>query len=109
MDNHEFIDERIKNVCNEIIAVQSPAEIYLIGTKINVSSKLKDFKLAVIVGDDEDIYKAEDNIYRSVDCEIPFELIVYNKTRFENLSAQKYSYASRITEKGYKMYGQEQK
>ena len=95
----------ITSVADRIVELCSPVEIYLATYKHNLKEELTSFKLLVVVNDVQKVYAIEERIYMETDCEIPFDVIVYNKTVWEKLKDDYGTFAHKVFESGDKLYG----
>lgn len=96
-------DKNIDHVCQKIIDKFSPEKIILFSCKHSPSGRLSSFKLCIIVdGGDADM--VEHDIYMVIDCDIPFDALVYNKSDFDKISLRSGSFAQRIVSEGSVLY-----
>lgn len=95
----------IESVVGEIVDLLSPQTIYLYNRKLNPKGELTSFKLCVI-SDLSDREQAERDIYRKVDCPIPFDILLYTPQEWEHLREDPATFASRIQQEGTVLYGQ---
>lgn len=98
-------NEIIKAVADRVVELCSPAEIYLATHKYNLRQELTAFKLLIVVNDVKKVSDVEEKIYMETDCEIPFDVIVYNKTVWEKLIDDYGTFAHKVYESGDKLYG----
>ncbi len=70
-------DERITGLCERIADLVKPVRIIIFNEKHTPSGELVSFKLCVIVKENE-CTKIEQKIYLSLECEVPFDVLVYN-------------------------------
>ncbi len=96
-------DKKIYHVCQQIIDKFSPEKIILFSCKHSPSGRLSSFKLCIIVdGGDADMI--EHDIYMGIDCDIPFDALVYDKSDFDKISLRSGSFAQRIVSEGSVLY-----
>jgi len=95
----------IKSVVEDVAKCCSPVCIYLATKKQNIKGELTAFKLLVVVNDVKNVTKIESDIYMSVDCEIPYDVIVYNNSVWENLIDDYGTFAHTVWENGDRLYG----
>ena len=95
-------NEYIQQVTKEIIEYCHPNKIILFSWKHNVKDELSSFKLIVIADHSEGL---SHDLYLNIDCEIPFDLVVYSTTQWEELSHTQNSLAERAIQKGVVLYG----
>ena len=98
----------IKKTADNIAELSNPIRIYLISHKINhATDELISFKLAVIVSDDTDsISELECYLYTAVDCDYPYDLVLYKESEWETLSDDPRTFAWAIRETGGVLYEQ---
>ncbi len=87
-------DQRITQLCDQIAALVHPVRIIIYNCKRSISNELSSFKLCVIVHEGN-CGKIEQKIYLSLDCEVPFDVLVYTGEQWNALIKDKYSFASR--------------
>ncbi|HAG12425.1 MAG TPA: hypothetical protein DCG49_01005 [Ruminococcus sp.] len=100
--------KEIKATANEIAKLGKPLKIYLISHKTNhVTNELVSFKLALIVSDDTaNISELECYLYTAVDCDYPYDLVLYKESEWETLSKDPRTFAWSIRETGGVLYEQ---
>ncbi len=91
-------------VRDRIMELVEPRKIILFGLKTLVSGETSSFKLCVVT-DSEDRLAIEKMIYIEIDCEIPFDIVVYTTAEWNTLSVMKGTFANRISETGSVLYG----
>ena len=100
INNHVLeLIEQIKRECN-------PVQIILISNKINTKDELISFKLCIIVNDVPSVAELEGELYMKLDCEIPFDLLVYNLSEWEELTAVVDTFAFKVKNAGVVLYEQ---
>jgi hypothetical protein len=97
------LSEKIKQVCDEIVAKFSPERVYLFNVKHDLEDEPRGFKLCIVV-DKDDNRSIEKRIYLEVESDIPFDILVYTSGEWDGLISQHDSFAKRITEKGTIVY-----
>lgn len=95
----------ISCVCDAIVQMLSPKKIILFNLKQNVTGETRSFKLCV-VSEIEDKDAAERRIYLEIECEVPFDVLIYTPEEWTALSIERESFAHRILEKGTVVYEQ---
>ena len=70
-------DDRITRLCEEIAGLVRPVRIIIFNEKHTPAGDLVSFKLCVIVKETE-CTKTEQKIYLTLECEVPFDVLVYN-------------------------------
>lgn len=91
-------------VVEEIARRFQPERIYLYNHKRNPKGDTLSFKLCVI-SNFGDKAAAERNIYLDIDCEVPFDVILYTPGEWESLCGKKDSFARKIDLTGMVVYG----
>lgn len=90
----------LKKSCGEI------KKIFLISYKVNNDAELTSFKLALILDDiAENLPELECRLYLEVDCELPFDLVIYKESEFERLKSEIGTFAWKIENSGAEIYG----
>ena len=98
----------IQATANAIAKLGKPLKIYLISHKTNhATCELISFKLAVIVSDETaSISELECFLYTAVDCDYPYDLVLYRLSEWETLSEDPRTVAWSIRETGGVLYEQ---
>ena len=89
-------------ICSDVIKEVTPSKIVANGEKKN-GDKLREVSLLVVVKGDPK--EAERRLYRSIDCDLALNLLVYNENDFSALEKDETSYAYSIMSKGRVLYG----
>ncbi|MBR3269365.1 MAG: hypothetical protein IKI58_11670 [Oscillospiraceae bacterium] len=102
-----MIYPEIQATADEIAALGKPLKIYLISHKTNhATSELASFKLALIVKDETaNISELACFLYTAVDCDCPYDLVLYRESEWETLSQDPRTFAWSIRENGSVLYG----
>lgn len=98
------IPEDIRAVCQSITEQFSPESIYLFSNKRGGIGKSAGFKLCVIL-DCNDMEVVERKIYLDIDCDVPFDVVLYSPETWRELLTRKGSLAERIQKTGVLVYG----
>ena len=100
--------KEIQETADEIAKLGKPLKIYLISHKTNhASNELISFKLAVIVSDETaSISELECYLYTAVDCDYPYDLVLYKESEWKTLSNDPRTFAWSIRETGGVLYEQ---
>lgn len=98
-----ILSEPVSKVVRSIIRLLSPIQIYLYNQRINSKNDTSSFKLCV-VANVPDRFAAERDVYMDVDCEVPFDLLIYTPAEWEETTAQPNSFARKILETGMVVY-----
>ena len=70
-------DDRITGLCEGIAELVKPVRLIIFNEKHTPAGELVSFKLCVITKETE-CSKIEQKIYLSLECEVPFDVRVYN-------------------------------
>lgn len=98
------MDGRLKKLCEQIACDTKAKKIILYGNKAHpTSGELREVNLCIIV--DEDPKEAEIRLYRRLESDLSFNLLVYDEKNFATLCADPTSYAHSIVQKGTVLYG----
>ena len=98
----------IQKTADSIAKLGKPLKIYLISHKTHhATNELISFKLALIVRDDTpSISELECYLYTAVDCDYPYDLVLYKLSEWETLSQDPRTFAWSIRETGGVLYEQ---
>ncbi|MDR0918668.1 MAG: hypothetical protein LBM93_05390 [Oscillospiraceae bacterium] len=96
--------DNINIVVEEILNNADVKKIILISKKIDVQGGLQSFKLCVVVETDN-VSQTEEQLYMQIDCDINFDLILYNTADWERLSKEHGAFAWKIKQTGAVLYG----
>ena len=92
----------LDKICKTVIDEVSPSKVILYGEKKN-GEKLREASLLIVVKGDPK--EAERRLYRILDCDVAFNLLVYREEDFILLEKDETSYAYSIMSKGRVRYG----
>ncbi len=92
----------IQEVVSALSQMPDVEKVYLFRMKTD-SNGLASFKLCVIFQTSEK-QKAETQIYRDIDCDIPFDVILYTPQEWAAQEKMVYSFANRVKKEGYLLY-----
>lgn len=95
----------IENVCRAITESFAPKKIIIYNKKANPSGEVSSFKLCAVI-DTPNTLQCEGEIYARVECDLPFDVLVYTPEQWDKFSAQTDSFAARIAGTGVEIYGQ---
>ena len=103
-----MIYPEIQATADAIAKLGKPLKIYLISTKSNhITGELISFKLALIVKNETpSISELECFLYTAVDCDYPYDLVLYKQSEWETLSQDPRTFAWSIRETGGVLYEQ---
>lgn len=94
----------ILKMADEILDICNPKKIIIFSKKYNMAQELTAFKLCVIVPDSIDTSELECRIYLELDCENPFNVILYNISEWERICVDNGSFANSIIRNGVVIY-----
>lgn len=102
-----MIYPEIQATADAIATLGSPNRIYLISRKTNhTTQELISFKLALVVADDTpNISEMECYLYSSIDCDYPYDLVLYKQSEWDTLSEDPRTFAWAIKQTGSVLYG----
>ncbi|MBE6581780.1 MAG: hypothetical protein E7648_00785 [Ruminococcaceae bacterium] len=92
----------LDKICKTVIDEVSPSKVILYGEKKN-GEQLREASLLIVVKSDPK--EAERRLYRILDCDVAFNLLVYREEDFILLEKDETSYAYSIMSKGRVLYG----
>lgn len=96
--------DTVKKLCADITQAVDTARVILYGTKFTPDGKtVREINLCLVVR--EDVKKAEARLYRELESELVFNLLLYSEEDFNTLTADATSYAHSIMTKGTVLYG----
>lgn len=96
-------DSLITQVANQIIPIASPRSIIVYNKKYDMDGSLDSFKLC-LVGDFPDRRRLLSQIF-DIDCEVPFDILLYSPEQFDQLKEDAGAFANRVYRKGKIIYG----
>lgn len=94
----------IQEVVEKIVKLARPSRIIQYNTKYDMDGELSSFKLC-IVGEIPDKRRLLSQIFDQIDCDVPFDVLLYTDSQFEQLREQEEAFASRVDRKGRVLYG----
>lgn len=95
----------VRRVVKRLLPLLEPEAIYMYNRKVSAQGVTDSFKLCVIA-DVLDKQAAELAVYRQIDCEVPFDLLLYTPEEWREFIAQEDSFAHRIYMTGTILYGE---
>lgn len=98
-------DKIITTLVEDIAKYCEPVKIILFSSKTDIAGRLRSFKLCIIVRDVESVAELEGNLYLNTDCPIPFDILIYNLSEWEELVHDEASFAGRVNSSGVVLYG----
>lgn len=93
-------------ILDEIKKLVNPVKLILFHKKTGNSEKIIGFKVCIIV-DTKNKLEIEKNIYKHIDSNIPFDVILYTCDEWNKLKLNEHSFVNQILQKGYFIYGKE--
>lgn len=80
---------------------QDIKRIFIISFKVDNTGELTSFKLALILDDNaQNLPELECRLYLEVDCELPFDLVIYRQGEFDKLKEECGTFAWKINNSG---------
>lgn len=102
-----ILSPHVRELVSAIAALCSPEKIYLFNAKRNLENQVTSFKLCV-VADTEDKAALERKLYLELDCELPYDLVLYTPAEWNEFAAMPHSFAGEILGKGVLLYDKAQ-
>ena len=93
----------LMNVVDRIVELVQPDTVYLYNQRINARDVITAFKVC-IVADVADKSAAERTIYLQIDCDIPFDILLYTPEEWQSLTQSATSFAYKIQQSGTVVY-----
>ena len=100
---HAAVPPEVLRVSDLIVAQACPKRVYLYNQRVSIGGVTYAFKLCVVL-ETPDKHAAETALYMQIDCEVPFDLLLYTPEEWETLLAQPGSFAGRIQKTGVLLY-----
>lgn len=97
------LNRYMQQLVDDIAGLCSPEQIYLFSVKVNMGGEVTSFKLCVIA-DTQSKTHLEQKIYLSLDCELPYDVVIYTADEWKAFMKNPLSFAHSIIEKGWKVY-----
>lgn len=94
----------ILNLVDQILEHCCPHKIVLFNKKYDLFDNLTSFKLCVVVPDDIDTNELECTLYLELECEDPFDVLLYNESEWHRLIVDDTSFAGKILKTGVTLY-----
>ena len=90
-------NEIIRKTVEDIKTLCSPLGIILVSNKVNTEGELVSFKLVVIVSDEtESRPELECRLYMQIDCDIPYDIVIYKKSAWKIHNTGAYIYGEKL-------------
>ena len=98
------MEKIILEVCEKIVELVSPRQIFLFSQKSTLDGGISAFKICVVSeGNPAEI---EGKIYLAIECSVSFDVLVYSAEDWDRLSPINSSFASHILKCGSVVYVQ---
>lgn len=93
----------IKRVVRDIVAIRKVSSIWLFNKKSDLSGKTSSFKLCVVIAGNDKL-EAEKELYLGINCDVPFDLVIYTKSEWDSAKNSVESFAYSVVTKGALLY-----
>lgn len=93
----------LRQLRDDIIRIAAPVSIRLFNQKTAPDGSLSSVKLCVVIRDG-DPQETERRLYMDLDCDIPFDVLVYSREIWDRRTKEPGSFASRIQKTGSVLY-----
>lgn len=98
--NVKDLQQKLLDFCPEI------KKIYLISIKVDTMGELTSFKFGLIIEDSvKSTSELAGNLYFNIDCELPYDLVIYTQQEFDKLKEEIGTFAWKIENSGTVLYG----
>lgn len=94
----------IRRVVDPLVRDFSPLKIYLFSHKIASTGETTSFKLLMVL-DTADKEAVQRKAYLDIECDAPFDIVVYTPAEWEMLVKDTSSFAGKISRTGVVLYG----
>ncbi len=101
--NNDITD--IKDIIDKIEKLVNPVKIILFHRKIANNGLTMSFKICIITQSQNKL-EIEKKIYKSVDSDVPFDVVLYTIDEWEKLKSNDNSFANKILKRGKVINGQ---
>ena len=99
-NNVKDLQQKLLDFCPEI------KKIYLISVKVDTMGELTSFKFGLIIEDSvKSTSELAGNLYFNIDCELPYDLVIYTQQEFDKLKDEIGTFAWKIENSGTVLYG----
>jgi len=99
MIENRMLPREITDVVTGIVKDFEPQKIYLFSNKRGAEGKTSGFKLCVIM-QCEDRDEIQREIYRHIDSEVPYDIVLYTPKEWADLTGRKGSFAQKVFSTG---------
>lgn len=101
------INAVIQQMTDDIVAMCSPFQVFLISKKEDNNGNLTSFKVCIVVADTYKNHRdLEADILINTDCPVPCDIIVYNITEWNECIDDDCTFAYRVDSEGEVLYEQ---
>lgn len=100
-----YSNAEIKSVVESIASLYAPTKIVLFGSQAKGSANDKSDIDLCIIKDTNNKRSLLTDMYLNIDCNKPFDLVLYTPSEWERCVADSTSFAYLINEKGKVLYG----
>ncbi|MBP0979137.1 MAG: hypothetical protein J6C55_00605 [Oscillospiraceae bacterium] len=97
----------IFDILKEIKNLTNPDKLILFHRKVGSSKKTLSFKICIILNIKNKL-EIEKNIYKNIDSDIPFDVIIYTQEEWETLKSKKHSFVNKILKTGILIDGSQE-
>jgi hypothetical protein len=100
----ENINHNVNNIVTDILKIINLSALIMYHQKIGNNDEVLGCKFCIIMHTDNKL-EIEKEIYKRVNSDIPFDVIIYTVDEWNRLSIKEHSFAKHILEKGVVLYG----
>lgn len=98
-----IISPIIVKLTDQIVTKYNPIKIIMFSHKQNISNEITSFKICIVI-DSDDKEQLEKDIYISIDCCMPYDIIIYTPIEWDRLLQIPHSFAEKINATGVVLY-----
>lgn len=99
-------DKMLNEVVGAIVELTAPTKVILYNSKLDMDGVMTSFKLCIVGPmDEEEKKKVLRRVFSQVDCQIPYDILLYSDSQFENLRNRENAFAQQVDQKGKVLYG----
>lgn len=93
----------IGELTDQIVAKYDPHKIIMFSHKLNVKNEITSFKICMVI-ETADKEQLEKDIYISIDCCMPYDIIIYTPNEWDRLLQIPHSFAEKVNASGVVLY-----
>lgn len=93
----------VKELTNQIVEKYDPDKIIMFSHKLNIKNEITSFKICMVV-DTSDKEQLEKDVYISIDCCMPYDIIIYTPDEWDRLLQIPHSFAEKVNSMGVVLY-----